>query len=54
MVEDEEDVLIREIGYSPTLVDDSWEKEMKRNGVDAVRMKRVDRLVEERNNEEYY
>lgn len=48
MVDDEEDALIRDIGYVPTIEHDGWERELKRNGVDVDRMKRIDRLIEER------
>lgn len=45
---DKEQALIREIGYNPTDVDNEWEKELKRNGVDAERMKEIDELIEQK------
>jgi len=51
--DNKEEALVREIGYTPTYEDEEWEAEMKRNGVDVVRMKRIDKLMKERENEEY-
>ena len=45
---DDEQALIREIGYTPTDIDVEWEKELKRNGVDVERMKEIDQLIEDK------
>ncbi len=51
MDRDEESALIRDIGYSPTEEDVGWEAELKRNGVDVKRIKKVDQLIEEQREE---
>ena len=48
---EEEDALIKDIGYSPTTKDDEWERELKRNGVSVERMKRIDKLIEDKREE---
>jgi len=47
-MDEKEEALIRDIGYSPTHEDEEWEAEMKRNGVDVKRMRRIDELMKER------
>lgn len=47
----EESALTRDIGYTPTEEDEGWDAEMKRNGVDVKRMKKVDQLIEEQREE---
>jgi len=50
MAEGEEEALVKDIGYVPTLEDDQWEKDLRRNGIDVARIKRIDKLVEENKN----
>jgi len=48
---DNEEALVREIGYNPTQEDKDWEAELKRHGVDSKRMKEIDQLIEQKREE---